>query len=236
MVSVNTNHDRVWMTPVIPETEPTVCRLYSIPASLLGHWDGCVGLLCSAQLWTRGDDASAASVVDTTAAFADIIEKAWQRGCRVVGEIIELATDTVPDWCLVCDGSTYANVDYPELAAVISAGLVVDGAHFRVPDRYNRFGMYGPPTGVQGGENTHVLTTGEMPSHTHADAGHTHTEEGIGVALSSVCGAIECLSASPETNNTGTGYADIQETGGGGAHNNLPQYEGTIFAIVARSQ
>jgi microcystin-dependent protein len=220
----------------MPEIDPTVCRVYSIPVSLLGHWDGCVGMLCSAQLWTRGDDPASASVSDVNQAFASIIETSWERGCRMVGEVIELATDTVPAWALVCDGTTYADVDYPELAAVISAGLRVDSTHFRVPDRVNRFGMYGPPTGVQGGENSHVLTVTEMPSHTHTDAGHTHTEEGIGVALATICGEIECFSASPETNNTGTGHADIQNTGGGAGHNNLPQYEGTVFVIVAVSQ
>lgn len=233
MASANSSLKRAWMTPVIPETEPTICRLYSIPASLLGNWDGAVGLLCSQHLWTRGDDPASASVADTNAAYAAIIEAAWNRGCKVVGEIIELATNIVPSWALVCDGTEYLGTDYPELWAVISDGLKTDSTHFRVPDRVNRFGMYGPPTGVQGGENTHVLTVGEMPAHSHTDAGHVHTEEGVGVAASSVCGAIECFSAAPETNNTGIGFADIQETGGGGGHNNLPQYEGTIFAIVA---
>lgn len=223
------------MTPVIPETEPTVCRLYSIPASLLGTWDGAVGLLCSPHLWTRGDDIDAASVADTNAAYAAIIEAAWDRGCRVIGEILELATDTIPDWALVCDGTEYLNADYPELAAVISAGLQTDATHFRVPDRLNRFGMYGPPTGVQGGENTHTLTTAEMPEHAHTDAGHVHVYDGWGVEASVVLGALSGFQAAPTPTDTATGAADIQPTGGGNGHNNLPQYEGTVFVIVARS-
>jgi microcystin-dependent protein len=211
------------MTPVMPEDEPTVCRLYSIPASLLGTWDGAVGLLCSPHLWTRGDDIGAVSVSDVNAAYAAIIEKSWERGCRMVGEIIELGTDTVPDWALLCDGTEYANADYPELAAVISAGLVTDGTHFRTPDRINRFGMYGPPTGVQGGENTHVLTVTEMPSHHHTYTATTLPE------ASAVLGVLEGFQPGPQTLDTG-------DTGGDAGHNNLPQYEGTIFVIVAMSQ
>jgi microcystin-dependent protein len=224
-----------WMTTAAESEDPAICRVYSIPAHLLQNFDGAVKNLCAAELWTRGDDLASDTVQYTVAAYAAIIDAAYGKGCHMVGEIIELATDTVPSWALVCDGATYANADYPELAAVISAGLVVDGSHFRTPDRVNRFGMYGPPTGVQGGENTHVLTETEMPAHTHTDAGHHHTEEGIGVALSSVCGDIECFSAAPETNDTSTAAADIQATGGGAGHNNLPQYEGTMFVIVAMS-
>lgn len=224
------------MTPVIPDIEPTVCRLYSIPASLIGNWDGAVGLLCSPHLWTRGDDIDAASVADTNAAYAAIIELAWERGCRMVGEIIELATDTIPTWALVCDGSEYADADYPELGAVISAGLRIDGTHFRVPDRVNRVGMYGPPTGVQGGENTHTLTTGEMPTHTHSDAGHVHVYDGWGSASSVVLGELPGFQAAPTPTNTAAGFSDLSDTGGGNAHNNLQQYEGTVFVIVAMSQ
>jgi len=224
------------MTPVMPEIEPTVCRLYSIPASLVGNWDGAVGLLCSPHLWTRGDDPSSASVADTNAAYAAIIETAWEKGCRMIGEVLELATDTVPAWALVCDGSTYADADYPDLGAVISSGLRVDGTHFRVPDRYNRIGLYGPPTGVQGGENSHTLTVSEMPAHNHTDLGHTHsynTPFGEFLALGPGEEPV-VLAQSPSL--TGSGNANIQNAGSGNAHNNLPQYEGTIFVIVAKNE
>lgn len=218
----------------MPETDPAQCRVYSIPASLVPTFDGAVGLLCAASLWTRGDDPAAASVVDVTTAYAAIIDAAYNRGCQMVGQVIELATDTVPPYALLCDGTVYLGADYPELWEVISAGLKTDATHFRTPDRVNRFGMYGPPVGVQGGENTHVLTVTEMPAHAHIDAGHVHgytAPFGEFVALTGE----EPVVLGMLGESTASGNANIQNTGGDAGHNNLPQYEGTIFVIVAKS-
>ena len=221
------------MTPVMPETDPVQCRVYFIPASLLGNWDGAVGLLCSPHLWTRGDDPASASVADTNTAYGTIIEQAWDRGCRVIGAIIELAIDTVPDWALLCDGTEYLDADYPDLAAVISEGLKTDSTHFRTPDRVNRFGMYGPPTGVQGGENSHTLTEAEMPTHSHTDAGHQHGYAAPFGEFLALGPGEEPVVLAQTPAATDIAAANIGDTGGGNGHNNLPQYEGTIFVIVA---
>lgn len=183
--------------------------------------DGALAALCISENWVQSDPA-AALPEDVVIAFGQALDTAYQGGCHMVGQVIELGTDTVPAWALLCDGSTYANVDYPELALVISAGLVVDGSHFRTPDRVNRFGMYGPPTGVQGGENVHVLTTAEMPSHTHD---YIATNNPVS---SAVLGTLSGIQPAPQTLATSS-------AGGDGSHNNLPQYEGTIFVIVAMS-
>lgn len=153
----------------------------------------------------------------------------------MVGQILEFATDTIPATCLLCDGTVYLNTDYPELAAVIGAEFHTDGTHFRTPDRVNRFGMSGPPNGVQGGENTHTLTAGEMPSHGHTDLGHTHgytAPTGEFLALGPGEEPV-VLAQFPEL--TGSGNANLTDAGGGGSHNNIPQYEGTTFVIVAMS-
>ena len=74
--------------------------------------------------------------------------------------------------------------------------------------------------GQQFGEYQHTLTTPEMPSHNHTDSGHTHTVDdtnggGGSTPLQYARGGFQ------EHVTTSTGFANIQNTGGGGAHNNI---------------
>lgn len=82
--------------------------------------------------------------------------------------------------------------------------------------------------GATGGESNHVLSSNEMPSHTHTvtDPGHVHVidkastagGDGSGLAFSSTS-----VSNSTGVHNTTTGVTN-QNTGGGASHNNLQPY------------
>jgi len=62
----------------------------------------------------------------------------------------------------------------------------------------------------------HTLTTAEMPSHSHTDAGHYHA---IGANFGTAGGSTFLAPyQNSQTGATGVGYASLSNTGGGGAH------------------
>jgi microcystin-dependent protein len=85
---------------------------------------------------------------------------------------------------LLCDGASLLRASYPDLFTAIGTTWgAADGTHFNVPDMRGRAPI-GVGTGVsltartlagQVGEENHVLTTAEMPVHTHVHVAHTHT-------------------------------------------------------------
>jgi microcystin-dependent protein len=82
--------------------------------------------------------------------------------------------------------------------------------------------------GSLGGEATHTLLTAELPAHNHAitDPGHSHTVAATLVAAGStgaVGGAGEQYTNAPGTGGSTTGIT-INNTGGGGVHNNEPLF------------
>ena len=169
--------------------------------------------------------------LDTTIADAQINDRrtyVWPGA--IVGEIRSYAGVTAPTGWKLCDGSAIARVQYASLFAVLSTTYGVgDGTvTFNIPDLRGRV-----PVGVDGaaarlsandalgqsaGTQTHTLTTGEMPAHTHPPeppAVAFQTFESVsGGALGTTAGT------SQRQNLTATG-----STGGGGAHNNMQPYQ-----------
>lgn len=113
------------------------------------------------------------------------------------------------------DGSTTFNV--PDCRGSVIAALDNMGGSAR--------GVLTTATslGVFGGEQNHLLSVGEMPSHSHTatDSGHTHT---VGISATIFGGTGPgSLTNNSGSINTGTGFANISvtNTGGGGVHNNV---------------
>lgn len=111
-----------------------------------------------------------------------------------VSAVIEYAGITEPadgKW-LFADGRALERADYPELFAAIGTTYATGGetiTQFRIPDRRGRVGMGANPAAAGGlpihplgerfGEETHLLTTAEMPAHSHTitvtGTAHSHS-------------------------------------------------------------
>jgi len=78
-----------------------------------------------------------------------------------------------------------------------------------------------------------VLTTSELASHSHDDAGHVHSE---GIATPTLInGGLEApaSAALPSVGSTGLGYADIGDTGSDDPHNTMQPFLTVNYLIVA---
>nr|DAF66323.1 MAG TPA: tail collar fiber protein [Caudoviricetes sp.] len=177
----------------------------------------------------------------------DAVSKKLLDAAVPIGEVKAFPIDTPPQGWLLCFGQAVSRTTYAALFSVIGTrfGAGDGGSTFNLPDLRGRVmvgrddmggsaanrvtiagsGVNGGVVGSAGGAQTHTLTVAQMPLHGHPvnDPGHTH----LGGANTS----------SPGVNYPGTGPnpffggqsptgasltgITVQQTGGGGAHNNM---------------
>lgn len=155
----------------------------------------------------------------------------------MIGQIAAYITSSPPSNCLPCDGATYNRVDYPDLYAALDAAFQVDADTFIVPDLRGKtvIGVsVDYAVNASGGEKEHTLTSGEMPAHTHTDTGHLHTTGNSLSSLAVMPGEGPVLVPNPLPAWTGSASANLANTGGGSAHNNMQPYVALKYAVVAR--
>ena len=166
------------------------------------------------------------------------------------GVVLPFAGGSIPTGWLLCTGGAVSRTTYANLFAVISTtyGLGDGSTTFNVPDMQGRV-----PAGVNTsdsnfvslntkvGSATHTLTSGEMPSHTHTQNAHEHQIHAP-VDGGRVGSTIGTYGSQYLRNNIGDSVTQLwtavsttptnQNTGGGGAHNNL-QPTIALYYIIA---
>lgn len=175
-----------------------------------------------------GNEDTEVVIVKQTTDWADIVAEAF-RTMMPSGVINPYAGVAAPDGWLLCYGQAVSRDTYADLFAAISTTYGVgDGSTtFNLPDLRGRVvagqddmggssanrltglagGVNGDTLGADGGAESHVLTTAEMPSHRHnlgtAVAG-SNSNSNLGVI-----------------GDAGGDNRQSSLTGGGGAHNNV---------------
>lgn len=218
----------------------TIYRVIRIPNSLqfIAAVNEVLALLTNPDVWQ--ESASGLTVEETAFITAEMYYQYLQ--VFMLGAVFPYTTQSPPYGCLPCDGSTYLRVDYPELYNVLETAFIVDADSFKTPDLRGRTTVgVGTGTGLTaraindiGGEEEHILTIDQMPTHTHTDSGHTHGYvEPITLAIN---GGLEApaSAAQPFPGVTDNAAANLENTGGDEAHNTMPPFLALNYCLVAK--
>lgn len=167
-----------------------------------------------------------------------VSEAEWELMSSAIGMIMPTATADIPDYALLCDGSSYLRVDYPTLYDVLDAAFITDADNFVVPDLQSTFvqGVGGADNvGDTGGSPTTQLTTVTMPKHRHATIPHNHSYLLHTDGVMPEGGLAPLPAVLPVAVPTATGDAspDTGFTGDGETYDSRPPYLALRYIIIA---
>lgn len=151
------------------------------------------------------------------------------------GLVFETGRTTAPTGFLMCDGSEVSRTEYADLFAICGTtfGTPSSGSVFKLPNIQGRVvvGANGSfAIGATGGEESHALTSGENPTHTHSVSESAHSHNGAYDVAGGASGFFHRLNTGGTSRNfaattlptssNSTGIT-INNTGSSTAHNNI---------------
>jgi microcystin-dependent protein len=197
----------------------------------------------------------------------DATTKHYVDTLKLAGDIKMSARGNDHNGWLICDGRSLNRATYAALFAIIGTNFgYASGTTFNLPDCRGRVlggagqgaGLTNRTLGQSVGEETHTLSTAEMPSHTHtgttdSSGSHTHTSNAVGGSLGLITSnGSNTASGTDSTPNEPNLYASPQAltinsagahthtfttgaTGNGNAHNIMQPtlFVGNIFIYSA---
>lgn len=209
-------------------------------------------------LTTETDELAA--TISTLKSRLNELETASGSGNAPIGTIVDYIGTVAPNDWTILDGSTITNGQnlYPNLWAILPASFK-SGANIVKPDTRGRVTVHQGGTlltgaiGSTGGAETVTLSSSEIPAHNHGLNSHNHTiahthtysrttgstvfistTGGIGPMISTLSSTTTNTSAA-STSVSGNATGDTaNNTGGGGAHNNLQPYMVTVKIMKLR--
>lgn len=179
------SNPRLFTTPENLPPSQSVRRQIFLPAATewLGLFNGAFSLLCNEDNWQEREGG--VSVEDTVQVYREAFISMVDN--YMIGMIVPVMLDPLPDYMLLCNGDNYSGDDFPELYAVIGDEWKLGDGTFVVPHLEGRF-IIGAmpeedgeghifPIDNTGGSYEHTLSVDEIPSHTHTENAHNHTTQ-----------------------------------------------------------
>jgi len=146
----------------------------------------------------------------------------------IVGMII--SSPSLLDGFLLCDGSSYLESDYPILASMLGA----TGGSFNVPDLRGLFvrgASVSNPLYSTGGSSSLSIAIENLPSHSHDNLPHSHSEGGAILAPIEAFAGVGGVGGIPTPLVTSPSSIEILATGGNEPLESLPPYYSLLYLI-----
>lgn len=142
-----------------------------------------------------------------------------------LGEIRVFSNHSAPKGWMPCEGQILSIAQYSALFSLLGSNYGGDGkTTFALPDLRGRAPIHfnaSYPIGDAGGEQTHVLTTNELPQHTHRVHGSSNNATSFDPSANTWATPDALQAYGSDTNLIEMNPTAISTVGGGEAHSNM---------------